>query len=98
VSNDTPRSVIDKGWVEKHRLETVEVGKGVGVGGEVLTSKTKVEELRIGELRINDFEILVVDLSRTSSKFEMDINGVVGNDILRGFKAIIDYDKGTLKL
>jgi len=98
VSSDTPKSVIDKSWAEKNGLKVVKAGKGVGAGGEVLTFKTKIKELRIGELKIKNFEVLAIDLSHISSKFGVDISGAIRNDILRKFKAIIDYNEKILKL
>ncbi|HEX7366603.1 MAG TPA: aspartyl protease family protein [Pelobium sp.] len=59
-------------------------------------------ELKIGDLRINDYEAPVFDLSAIKFAYEKlalpPVIGVLGGDILQGYNAIIDYKNLTLTL
>lgn len=72
-----------------------------GLGTNSMTSATTViNDLRIGELEINVFEVAVLDLSAINIAYSQmnhpEILGVLGGDILMRYKAVIDYGNSTL--
>jgi len=97
VSSDTTNTTLDKAMANKLELVLEKVGMGIGLGGQVPIFKTSAN-LQVGKLEIKNFTFLVTDLSQISTKFGLNIVGVIANDILRNFKAVIDYGNNQLKL
>lgn len=98
ISSDTTDTTLDKATAERLELDLEEAGLGMGLGGQVPIYKAKLKNLEVGEMKIDNFGILVTDLSSISAKFGLEIAGVIANDLLRRFKAIIDYGTNQLKL
>ena len=100
------KTVFDKTTAEKYiasadllfsdRLST-------GLGTTSMESFTlQLPELRIGKLKIKNFEAAVLDLSSICYAYENlqlpPVIGVLGGDILQQYKAVINYHKLVLKL
>lgn len=59
----------------------------------------KIESLKIGSLNIDDTQIFCTNLSILKQEFDKKvILGIVGNDLLRKFKAEINFEKQTISL
>ncbi|MEO6150538.1 MAG: aspartyl protease family protein [Mucilaginibacter sp.] len=74
-----------------------------GLGTNSMESYTAiVADLHIGELKIDEFEVAVLDLSAINIAYEQlnhpQILGVLGGDILMNYKAVVDYGKKKLIL
>lgn len=74
-----------------------------GLGTNSMESFTvNIPGLLIGRLQISELEATVLDLSSINHAYEtMELQrviGVIGGDILMKYKAIIDYEKLTLRL
>lgn len=85
-------SVIFKEFLPKE--QTFNKGRNTkikGVNGSIFSQGTANLELRVNNENIRH-EFLVID------KFENDILGVIGSDLLQKYKAIIDYEKFNLSL
>lgn len=82
---------------EIHRTESV------GLGAEkVETALFNLSSLSIGELKIKNPEIAILDISHVNEAYKMAgmpiIQGILGSDILMKTSAIIDFGKLKLKL
>jgi len=74
-----------------------------GLGTNSMASFTAVvPDMRIGRLKIPEFEVAVLDLSTINIAYAQmghpQVLGVIGGDILTKYKAVINYGKNTLKL
>jgi hypothetical protein len=74
-----------------------------GLGTTTMASKkVLLSRIQIGKIEINDYEATILDLQHVNQsyeKLELDhIDGVLGGDILKDYKAIIDYAKQKLVL
>jgi predicted aspartyl protease len=74
-----------------------------GLGTNSMESFTvNIMGLMIGNLQIENLEATVLDLTSINNAYEtMELQrviGVIGGDILMKYKAIIDYEKLTLRL
>ena len=74
-----------------------------GLGTNSMESSTvKIEDLLIGGLPIEPFDVAVLDLSTINIAYSQlghpEVLGVLGGDILMKYKAIIDYGKHQMKL
>ncbi len=63
----------------------------LGVGGSEFVYSKRVEELAVGEMRLEDFEIQV-----GAMRYGFPLEGIVGMDFLLAARAVLDL--GTLKL
>jgi hypothetical protein len=74
-----------------------------GLGTLTMESYTAVlPELKLGRLKLADFEVAVLDLSNINHAYAQlnhpQVLGVLGGDILMQYNAVIDYGKQRLKL
>jgi hypothetical protein len=72
-----------------------------GLGTTSMASSTAIiEAIQIGDLRISDLEVAVLDLSSINIAYRQlnhpEVLGVLGGDILMKYKAVIDYGKKAL--
>ncbi len=100
------KTVLDKTIVERH-ITTGELllsdKLSTGLGTNDMESHTVLlPSLKIGRLRLEDFEVAVLDLSTISTAYESlnlpPVIGVLGGDILQSRGATISYEKLELKL
>jgi hypothetical protein len=74
-----------------------------GLGTNSMTSSTAIiNDLYIGDLLIDEFEVAVLDLSTINIAYAQlghpEVLGVLGGEILMKYKAVINYGKKTLVL
>ncbi|MBK7570590.1 MAG: hypothetical protein IPI10_02835 [Bacteroidetes bacterium] len=66
------------------------------------TSSTSLSNFNIGELKIEHFHAILLDLSHVNASYEKmgysQIDGVLGSDVLNEYNAIIDYKKRKITL
>ncbi len=100
------KTVLDKSTVEKYiRTDELLISDrlSTGLGTNTMESHTVVlPSLRIGKLKLKDFEAAVLDLSTISTAYETlnlpPVIGVLGGDILYQHDAVVNYKKLLLKL
>jgi len=73
-----------------------------GLGTNTMESFTAtIHDMAIGELKIPEFDVAVLDLSTINIAYEQmghpQVLGVIGGDILMQYKAVIDYGKQVIK-
>ena len=66
------------------------------------TSSTNLLSFKIGELTIENFHAILLNLSHVNASYEKmgfsQIDGVLGSDVLNKYNAIIDYKKQRITL
>lgn len=99
------RSVFDKSLIEKHISETLQVSDEINAATLFTTTTTiqaTVPQLKIGTLKINNYETVAFDLQSVSETYQQfghpPIIGIIGGDILMQYKAVINYQKMMLRL
>ncbi|MBB6239559.1 hypothetical protein HDC90_004212 [Pedobacter sp. AK013] len=99
------RSVFDKSLIEQHLSETLQVSDEINAATLFTTTTTiqaTIPELKIGSLKIKNYETVAFDLQSVSETYQQfghpTIMGIIGGDILMQYKAVINYDKMVLKL
>jgi len=100
------KTVLDKTTIEKY-ISNEELQQSeklsTGLGTSTMESYTFVlPHLKIGKLKLKNFETAVLDLSTISAAYETlnlpPVVGVLGGDILYSYGAVINYQKLVLKL
>lgn len=106
VDTGASRSVFDPITVSKFidnlHFERKE-GMTAGVGSSDLESSTFfIESLAIGDLEITDYEAVALDLENIHDMYGKlglpHIDGILGGDLLRRHKAVINYRSKKLRL
>lgn len=100
------KTVLDKTTIEPY-IKTGELivsdKLSTGLGTNTMESHTVIlPDLKIGKLKLKNFETAVLDLSTISTAYESlnlpPVIGVLGGDILRSHQAVISYKQSQLKL
>ena len=106
VDTGASRTVFDKNRISNYinNPEFAEKeGLSAGIGGTDISSFIfNIEELSFGELKINEYQAVAMDLSNINSSYEMiklpPIEGVLGGDLLRKHNAVISYKLKKIRL
>lgn len=62
-----------------------------GVGGDVQLKLAAADSLSVGEAKITNNQVVVIDLSKVSPKGGLIENGIIGFDFLKNFETVLDY-------
>jgi hypothetical protein len=78
-------------------------GMTAGVGSSDLESATfRIDVFSLGELEIFDYEAVALDLENIHEMYEKlnlpHIDGIIGGDLLKRYKAVINYRNKKLRL
>ena len=106
VDTGASRSVFDPNtitdFIDNVAFEKKE-GMTAGVGSSDLESATfMIEVFSIGELEIHDYEAVALDLENIHEMYGKlglpRIDGIIGGDLLKRYKAVINYKGKKLRL
>lgn len=106
VDTGASRTVFDKdrilNYINNPEFAEKE-GFSAGIGGTDISSFIfEIEELSFGDLKINDYQAVAMDLSNINTSYEMiklpPIDGVLGGDLLRKHNAVISYRLKKIRL
>ena len=106
IDTGASRTVFDiekiKNFVnEQTFLQNDKLSTGLGTDS-MPTSVVVLKSLKIGDLLISNFQAVLLDLQHVNNTYgklgHTAIDGVLGNDILVKYKAIINYKKQSLTL
>jgi hypothetical protein len=106
IDTGASRSVFDpktiSTFIENIEFEKKE-GLTAGVGSSDLESATfKIDVFSIGEMEIHDYEAVALDLENIHEMYGKlglpHIDGILGGDLLRRYKAVINYKSKKLRL
>ena len=94
--NRIGRFVKDNAF-EKHESTSA------GLGTNTMESHlVEFKNFKLGELILKNFTTVLLDMKHINESYEQmglkPIDGVIGNDILQSYKAVINYQKKELKL
>ena len=100
------KTAFDKALLQQANESALITESGIlstGLGTNSMASFTAViHDMRIGRLKIPEFEVAVLDLSTINFAYEQmghpQVLGVIGGDILMQYNAVINYGKRTLRL
>ena len=95
-----PKTITD--FIDDIQFEKKE-GMTAGVGSSDLESSTFViDTISIGGLEINNYEAVALDLENIHEMYAKlalpHIDGILGGDLLKKYKAVINYKSKKLRL
>ena len=105
IDTGASKTVLDRTRVSKYVKEKDFISHdklSSGLGTNTMESQmTILKKLSIGDLVINDYTTVLLDLSHVNSSYQQiglkPVEGVLGSDILLLYNAVIDYEKKILK-
>jgi len=94
---------IDQKKIEKFKLKSKDTKyKATGAGStEIDIQLSKKNKLKIGDWKTKKLPLIIMDLSHINqalSMFDIEVDGIIGADVLRKAKGIIQFDKELLYL
>lgn len=106
VDTGASQTVMDKNRVQKftgnnnhEQLPLLSTGLGTS---KMESHVTEIKSLGLGKMEIRNFKMILLDLSHVNFSYEQigmkPVDGVLGGDIFKKFRAVIDYRKMILKL
>ena len=106
IDTGASRSVFDPNtitdFIDDIQFEKKE-GMTAGVGSSDLESSTFIiDNFSIGNLEINNYEAVALDLENIHEMYAKialpHIDGIIGGDLLKKYKAVINYRNKKLRL
>lgn len=106
IDTGASKTVLDKerikSFVKEKNFDTHDkLSSGLGTNS-MESQFTTIKKIQIGDIIITDYKAVLLDLSHVNNSYEQvglkAVEGVLGSDILLEYKAVIDYEKKTLKL
>jgi predicted aspartyl protease len=83
---------------EKLKVKILGSKQGQSAGGAVSVSLAKVESVAVGNARLTDIDVGIVDLKHIGAAVGAKIDGDLGYNFLKSFRVSIDYEKCQLRL
>lgn len=106
VDTGASRTVFDKdrilNYIDNPEFNEKE-GISAGIGGTDISSFIfNIEELSFGNLKINDYQAVAMDLSNVNNSYAMlklpPVDGVIGGDLMKKHQAVINYKLKKMRL
>ena len=106
IDTGASRSVFDpktiSNFIDDIQFEKKE-GLTAGVGSSDLESATfKIDTFSLGALEITNYEAVALDLENIHEMYDKlhlpHIDGIIGGDLLKKYKAVINYRNKKLRL
>jgi predicted aspartyl protease len=91
-------SLLSAELAKQLELRVIGSKEGQSAGGKVAVSLARVDSLVVGETRLDDVDVSIVDLSHIGSTVGAKIDGDLGYNFLKHFRVTIDYRDSELRL
>ena len=72
-------------------------GQGAGIGTSGTVMIVVIDSMRIGNTTIPNVQACVVDLAPLEGVSRVDVDGLLGMNVLRPFRVTMDFPRGTLR-
>ena len=90
-------SLLSTELAEKLQIKVLGSKQGQSAGGAVSVSLAKVDSFTVGEARLPDVDVGIVDLKHIGATVGARIDGDLGYNFLKSFRISIDYEKSQLR-
>lgn len=98
VDTGASGTVISKQTAEK--LGVSENGatskKGHCCSGEIDASLVAVESVEVGDTKVRDIQVAIVDLSAISKAVGANLEGIIGYNFMKDYRVVIDYPNSAI--
>ena len=91
-------SLLSSDLAKQLEVKTIGSKEGQSAGGKVSVSLAKVDSLKVGETKLDDVDVGIVDLSHIGKTIGATIDGDLGYNFLKHFRVTINYRDCELRL
>src|SRR5467141_4188900 len=91
-------SLLASDLAKQLEVKTIGSKEGQSAGGKVSVSLAKVDSISVGETKLDNVDVGIVDLAQIGKTIGAKIDGDLGYNFLRNYKVVIDYPGETLTL
>jgi predicted aspartyl protease len=70
--------------------------KGHGCCGDIDMSLIPVKSVQVGDVKVKNLQVALIDLSAISEGLGIDVEGIIGYSFMRDYRVIIDYPSRKL--
>jgi predicted aspartyl protease len=91
-------SLLSSGLAKRLEVKVVGSKEGHSAGGKVSVFLGKVDSLAVGEIKLRDVDVGMVDLSQIAKTIGANIDGDLGYNFLKHFRITIDYGDSQIRL
>jgi len=106
IDTGASKTVFDKAqignFLKEEKFEKYDkLSTGLGTSN-MKSHLVAIGKIEIGKLKIKNYKTIVIDLSHVNAAYsqlkQKPIDGVLGSDLLKKYKAVIDYGKKKIFL
>jgi predicted aspartyl protease len=90
-------SLLSLELAEKLKVKVLGSKQGQSAGGAVSVSLAKIDSVTVGNARLTDVDVGIVDLKQIGTTVGAKIDGDLGYNFLKSYRISIDYEKGQLR-
>jgi len=90
-------SLLSPETAQKVGAKIISAKEGHSAGGKVSVSLAKVDSLAVGETKLEDVDVGIVDLSQIAKTIGAPIDGDLGYNFLNRFQITIDYGQCEIR-
>jgi predicted aspartyl protease len=91
-------SLLSSELAKQLKIKVVGSKEGQSAGGKVSVSLAKVDSFAVGEAKLDDIDVGIVDLSHIGKTIGAKIDGDLGYNFLKHFRIAIDYRECEIRL
>jgi predicted aspartyl protease len=84
-------SLLSSDLAKKLNIKIISTKEGQSAGGKISVSLAKVDSLAVGQVKLDDVDVGIVDLGNIAKTIGTKIDGDVGYNFLKHFRITIDY-------
>ena len=84
-------SLLSAELAQKLNIKIIRTKEGQSAGGKISVSLAKVDSLAVGQAKIEDVDVGIVDLDHIWKTIGAKIDGDIGYNFLKHFRVTIDY-------
>jgi predicted aspartyl protease len=84
-------SLLSSELAKELAVKTIGSKEGQSAGGKVSVSLAKIDSIAVGETKLHDVDVGIVDLSQIGKTVGAKIDGDLGYNFLKHFRVTIDY-------
>jgi predicted aspartyl protease len=91
-------SLLSSDLAKKLKIKIISTKEGQSAGGKISVSLGKVDSLAVGQAKLDDVDVGIVDLTHIGNTIGTKIDGDVGYNFLKHFRITIDYQDCEIRL